>query len=74
MNAVESQVKRGHSLANDQRVIRREAILWNLQVQRSGALANTARDIVVRAVARAEPTTEVAGFTDGDAAEVSADT
>lgn len=65
---------KGHRLANDQSVIRREAILRDLKVQRSRTLADTARDVVVRAVAGAEPTTEVTGLTDGDAAEVSADT
>lgn len=48
--------------------------MGNLEVQRSGALANTARDVVVRTVAGAEPAAVVAGLADGHTTQVGADT
>lgn len=51
-----------------------EAVLRNLQVQRSGAPSYAARDVVVRTVARAEPAAVVTGLTDRDTTQVSADT
>ena len=50
----------------------REIIRGHRQIQRRGALPRAARDVVVRAVAGAEPAAEVAGFAYGDAAEVRA--
>ena len=38
----------------------------NLQVERSRSFPDAARDVVVRTVARAKPTTKVTSFTDGD--------
>lgn len=61
-------------LTNDHEFILGEAVLGNLEVQRSRALPYTTRDIVVRTVAGAEPTAEVTGFTDGHTTKVSADT
>ena len=61
-------------LTNDHEFILGEAVLGNLEVQRSRALPYTAGDIVVRTVAGAEPATKVTGFTDGDTTKVSADT
>ena len=51
----------------------RKAVLRDLQIQRRRPLSRPARDVVVRAVAGAEPASEVAGFANGDAAEVGAD-
>lgn len=61
-------------LTNDHEFILGEAVVGNLEVQRSRALPYTTRDIVVRTVAGAEPATEVTGFTDGHTTKVSADT
>lgn len=61
-------------LTNDHEFILGEAVLGNLEVQRSRALPYTTRNVVVRTVARAEPATEVTGFTDGHTTKVSADT
>lgn len=60
-------------LTDDKLILTREAILGDLEVQRGGAFACTAGDIIVRAVAGTEPAAEVTGFTDGDTTEVSAD-
>ena len=61
-------------LTDNQGLILGEAVGGNLQVQRGGALANTAGDIVVRTVAGAEPAAVVTGLTDGDTTQVGADT
>ena len=61
-------------LTDDHAVVVAEAVLGNLEVQRSRALPYTAGDIVVRTVAGAEPATKVTGFTNGDTTKVSADT
>lgn len=61
-------------LTDDEEVLGSEVVLRNLEVQGSGALAYTAGDIVVGAVAGAEPATVVTGLTDGDTTEVGADT
>lgn len=58
---------------HDQLVVLGEVVRGDLQVERRGALAYAARDVVVRAVARAEPASEVAGLADGDASEMCAD-
>lgn len=65
--------RRDRVLADDKEVVTGEAVLGDLEVQRRRALARTAGDVVVRAMARAEPATVVAGFTDGDTTEVGAD-
>lgn len=46
----------------------------NLEVERRRTFSNTAGDIVVGTVAWAEPTAEIAGFTDGDTTKMGADT
>lgn len=61
-------------LTDDKQVLSGEVVLRDLEVQGSRALVYTAGDIVVGAVARAEPTTVVTGFTDGDTTKVGADT
>ena len=48
--------------------------MGNLQVQRSGTLPDTAGDVVVGAVARAEPAAVVTGLTDRNTTKVGADT
>ena len=48
-------------------------MLGNLQVLRSRTLANAARGVVVRAVARAEVTAVLASVGNGDTAQVGAD-
>jgi hypothetical protein len=48
-------------------------VFGDLQVERSRALSYTAGDIVVRAVAGAEPSTVVTGLADGDTTQVGAD-
>lgn len=62
------------SLTNHQLVVLGKVVGWDFQVQRSGSLSYTARDIVVRTVARAEPTTEITGFTNGDTSQMCAHT
>jgi hypothetical protein len=61
-------------LTDDEDLFLGEVVLRNLEVQRSGALADTARDIVVGAVAGAEPAAVVTGLTDGHTTQVGADT
>lgn len=67
-------VQNPRCLTNDELVILGEVVLGDLQVQGCGALSYPARDIVVGAVARAEPTTKVTGLTNGDTTQVGADT
>jgi len=59
--------------SNNHLLILREFILRHRQIQRRGALPRAAGDVVVRAVAGAEPAAEVAGFAYRHAAEVGAD-
>jgi hypothetical protein len=61
-------------LTNDHLAVLREVIHRNLEVERCGTLSYAAGDVVVRTVARAEPTTKVTSFADGDTSQVSADT
>lgn len=61
-------------LTDNEGLILREVVLGNLEVQRGGALADTARDVVVRTVAGAEPAAVVAGLADGHTTQVGADT
>lgn len=49
-----------------------KVVLRHRQVERGGALPRPPGDVVVRAVAGAEPAAKVAGFANGDAAEVGA--
>ena len=51
-----------------------EAVLGNLQIQRSGSTADTSRDIVVRSVAWAVPASVVSCLADRHTSEMSADT
>jgi hypothetical protein len=52
-------------LTNDQRVVFREVVFRDLQIQRRRSFSYTSGDIVVGTVARAEPSTEVACFANG---------
>ena len=61
------------SSSNNHLLILREFILGHRQIQRRWALSRAPGDVVVRAVAGAEPAAEIARFPDGDAAEVCAD-
>lgn len=60
-------------LPDNQVIIIREIILWNLEVQRRRTLPYTSADVVVRAVAGTEPAAEVAGLANGNASQVGAD-
>lgn len=51
-----------------------EVICRNLQVERGGTLAYTSGNIVMRAMAWAEPTTVFSGLADGDTTKMRADT
>ncbi len=61
------------SLTNDQLVLLGEVVFGDLEVERSRSFPDAARDVVVRTVAGAEPTTEVAGLADGYATQMVAD-
>lgn len=61
-------------LTDNEGLVLGEAVLRNLQVQRRRAPPDTAGDIVVGAVAGAEPAAVVAGLADGDTTQVGADT
>jgi hypothetical protein len=61
-------------LTNDDLVALLEGVSRDLKVQWCGSLANTSRDIVVRTVAGAVPSTVVTSLTNWDASQVSADT
>ena len=60
-------------LTNNNLTVLREIIRRNLQVERRRSLSYASRDIVVRAVARAEPASKVAGLANGHASQVRAD-
>jgi hypothetical protein len=45
----------------------REVVFWNLEVQRCRPLPYTSRNIVVRAVARTEPSSKVTRLANGHA-------
>ena len=51
----------------------RELVRGDLQVKRRGSLPDATAGVVVRTVARAEPSVVLAGVADGDAAQVGAD-
>mmetsp|Transcript_11287 Transcript_11287/g.33451 ORF Transcript_11287/g.33451 Transcript_11287/m.33451 type:complete len:247 (-) Transcript_11287:63-803(-) len=59
-------------LTNENLALFRKAVRRHLEVVRGRTLADTPRNVVVRAVARAEPALVVAGVRDGHAAEVGA--
>lgn len=61
-------------LTDNQVVLLWELIKRNLEVQRSRTLSYTSRNIVVRTVARAEPSSEITSFSDGHASQMCADT
>ncbi len=61
-------------LTNDQLVLLGELVLRNLEVERRGSFSDTPRDIVVGAVARAEPTAEITSLADRNTTQVCADT
>lgn len=60
-------------LTNDDLVFLKD-IGGDLQVEGCWSLANTARDVVVRSVARAVPTAKVSSLANGDTSQVGADT
>lgn len=60
-------------LADNQLAVLGEVVLGDLEVERRGALSYPAGDVVVRAVAGAEPSAEVAGLANGDTAQMRAD-
>ena len=61
-------------LTNDQLVLLGKVVRWNLEVKRCRAFPDAAGNVVVRAVARAEPTAIVTSLADGNATQVSANT
>jgi hypothetical protein len=61
-------------LTDDKVGLLNEVILGHLKVERRRALPDTARNVVVRTVARAEPATEVTGLTNGHTTQVGAHT
>lgn len=63
-----------NALTDNQSLVTAEVVLWNLEVEWCWASADTARDVVVGAVAWAEPSSEVAGLADWDTSQVCADT
>ena len=60
-------------LTNDNLALFGEVVFRNFEVERGRSLSYAARDIVVRAMARAEPATKVAGLSNGNATEMGAD-
>jgi hypothetical protein len=61
-------------LTDDQLAILGEIVLGNLEVERGRTLPYSAGDIVVRTVARAEPTAVVTCLTNGNTTQMGADT
>lgn len=60
-------------LTDEQTIFGGEAVWRDLEVERGGTLSDTAGDIVVGTVARAEPSSIFTGFADGDTAQMGAD-
>jgi hypothetical protein len=60
-------------LTNNNLAILGEVVRRDLQVQRRRSLSYAARDVVVRAVARAEPTAKVTSLANGHTTQVRAD-
>jgi hypothetical protein len=61
------------TLTNDHLAVLGEVVRGNLQVQRRRSLSYAARDVVVRAVARAEPASKVTSLANGHTSQVRAD-
>jgi hypothetical protein len=61
-------------LTNNECPLFREVVFRNLEVQRRRPLPYTSRYIVVRAVARTEPSSKVTRFANGHASQMCADT
>jgi hypothetical protein len=61
-------------LTNDNLALLREVVCGNLEVERGRSFSYTARDIVVRSVARAEPASKVTSLANGDTSKMGADT
>lgn len=61
-------------LTDEKGILGGKVIGGDLEVERGRSLSDTTGDVVVRAVAGAEPATVVTGFTDGHTTKVSADT
>lgn len=62
-----------HNLTNNKLIVLHNLILWNLQVQRRRTSPNPPGNIVVRTMARTEPSTVVTGLTNRHTAQVCAD-
>jgi hypothetical protein len=61
------------ALTDNNRALLGEVVSGDLEVERGRALSYAARDVVVGAVAGAEPAAKVAGLADGHTAEMGAD-
>lgn len=61
-------------LTDNQLVLLGELVRGDLEVERGRALPYASGDVVVRTVARAEPSAEVTRLADGDTAQMCADT
>lgn len=62
------------NLSNQDHFVVNKLVRRNFQVQRSRTLADTTRNIVVRSMARTEPSTVITGVGDRDTAQVRTDT
>ena len=60
-------------LTDDQLAVLGEVVLGDLEVEGGGAFPDAARDVVVGAVAGAEPAAVVAGLADGHTTQMGAD-
>ena len=63
-----------HPLTNDKRLVFWEVICWDFEVERCWSLSYTSGNIVVRTVARAEPSSKVTSLSDRYASQMCADT
>jgi hypothetical protein len=61
-------------LTDDQLAVLGEVVFGNLEVEGGGTFSYSARDIVVRTVAGAEPAAIVSSLTNGDTTQMGADT
>ena len=61
-------------LTHNQKIVISESVLWHLQVVWSRALPDTARDVIVAAMAGAEPATIVSSIGQRNTAQVGAHT
>jgi hypothetical protein len=71
--ALEGPLVPAFLLSDDQLALLGEVVLGDLEVEGGGAFPDAAGDVVVGAVAGAEPTAVVAGLADGDTTQVGAD-